>query len=56
MPCYRGEYVSGHPQFARTSLALCKAHIQPAAIDAPDINYTEEDEKAVEDYVRKVGA
>ena len=55
MACYRGEYVPNHPQFAETSTALCKAEITPVASDAADIEYTEEDEKAIEAYTRKFG-
>ena len=55
MTCYRGEYVPNHPQFATTSLALCQSEIKPVAIDAPDIQYTEDDEKAIETYIRKIG-
>lgn len=55
MPSYRGEYVPGHPQFAETSAALCKGEVQPVPIDAPDIAYTEEDEKAIELFTRKNG-
>ncbi|KAI0703058.1 alcohol oxidase-like protein [Cytidiella melzeri] len=53
MRCYRGEYVPNHPEFAKTSLALCKEEIQPVALGAPDIGYTEEDNEAVEAYTRK---
>lgn len=55
MPCYRGEYVPNHPQFAKSSVALCQGEIKPVAIDAPDIAYTEEDEKAIDQYTRKAG-
>lgn len=53
MACYRGEYVPNHPQFAAGSKALCKGEIQPAAVDAPDLVYTAEDEKEIEEYTRK---
>ncbi len=55
MACYRGEYVPNHPQFSESSSALCKGEIRPADIGAPDIEYTEEDEKAIEAYTRKFG-
>ena len=55
MACYRGEYVPNHPQFAASSAALCKGEIRPADISAPDLVYTEEDEKAIEEYTRKFG-
>ncbi|KIP06402.1 hypothetical protein PHLGIDRAFT_72751 [Phlebiopsis gigantea 11061_1 CR5-6] len=56
MACYRGEYVPNHPQFAAGSAALCQGEIAPAAIGAPDLAYTEEDELAIEEYTRKFGA
>jgi alcohol oxidase len=57
MACYRGEYVPSHPEFTSSSKALCKGeNQQPVAADAPDIEYTEEDEKAIETYTRKCGA
>ena len=56
MACYRGEYTPSHPQFAEASGALCRGEIQPVAISAPDIEYTEDDEKAIEQYTRKSGA
>ncbi|PSR71643.1 hypothetical protein PHLCEN_2v12496 [Hermanssonia centrifuga] len=56
MACFRGLYVPNHPQFAENSLAARKDEVLPAAIDAPDIVYSEEDDKAVETYIRKVVA
>ncbi|EKM52684.1 uncharacterized protein PHACADRAFT_126707 [Phanerochaete carnosa HHB-10118-sp] len=53
MPSYRGEYVPNHPQFAEGSAALCRGEIQPVDVGAPDIVYTEEDEKAIDEYTRK---
>ncbi|KAI0693654.1 GMC oxidoreductase-domain-containing protein [Cytidiella melzeri] len=53
MPCYRGEHLPGHPQFDETSSARCSGDSQPVPIDAPDIDYTEEDEKAIDAYTRK---
>ncbi|KAI0337223.1 alcohol oxidase [Trametopsis cervina] len=53
MPSYRGEYVPRHPEFAANSPAACKGEIQPVSVDAPDIQYTPEDEKAIEQYARK---
>ena len=55
MPAYRGEYVPNHPKFV-SSAALATGEIKPVAIDAPDIAYTEEDEKAIEEYTRQAGA
>ncbi|THG95460.1 hypothetical protein EW026_g6199 [Hermanssonia centrifuga] len=56
MACFRGLYAPNHPQFAENSLAARKDEVLPAAIDAPDIVYSEEDDKAVETYIRKVVA
>ena len=51
MPSYRGEVAVLHPQFREGS--ECKAkESQPVPIDAPDLVYTEEDERAVEKYTR----
>lgn len=55
MACYRGEYVPNHPQFAEGSAALCRGEIGPVEIAAPDIAYTEEDEKAIDAFTRKFG-
>ncbi len=55
MACFRGLYAPNHPQFAENSLAARKDEVLPAAIDAPDIVYSEEDDKAIETYIRKVG-
>lgn len=53
MPCYRGEYTPWHPQFSETSAALCHDDARPVPIDAPDIVYSEEDDKAIEICTRK---
>ena len=56
MACYRGEYAPGHPTFSDKSDARCTGDgASPIEIDAPDIQYDEEDEKVLEDYVRKYG-
>lgn len=55
MPCYRGEYVPNHPQFAESSAALCHGEGMPVAIDALDMVYSEEDEKAIDQFTRKTG-
>ncbi|EKM55565.1 uncharacterized protein PHACADRAFT_121157 [Phanerochaete carnosa HHB-10118-sp] len=54
MPSYRGEYVAGHPQFAEGSAALCHGEMRPVDVGAPNIVYTEDDEKAIDEYTRKV--
>lgn len=55
MPCYRGEYVPSHPQFAPGSAAQCRGEVRPVDAGAPDIVYTEGDEKAIDEYTRKFG-
>ncbi|TCD71566.1 hypothetical protein EIP91_007313 [Steccherinum ochraceum] len=52
MPCYRGEYAPSHPKFPEDSEAACKASALPVAPDAPDIRWTAEDDKAIEEYTR----
>lgn len=56
MPCYRGEFLPSHPEFSASSPALAKADNQPVPINAPDIKYSEEDEKAVDTFARKAVA
>lgn len=53
MKCFRGEYAPYHPSFPEGSAAACKADIMPVAIDAPDIAYTEEDDRAIERYLQQ---
>ena len=55
MPSFRGEYALSHPGFAENSAALCKGEISPVAPDAPDIHYTEEDDAAIREFMRKNG-
>ena len=52
MPCYRGEHVPGHPVFSETSAAQCRSDASPVDTDASDIEYTEEDNNAIEIYMR----
>ena len=56
MPSYRGEVVAGHPVFPADSKLQPRAHDGPVPVSEPDLVYSEEDEKAVEDYVRRVVA
>lgn len=56
MPSYRGEVLGGHPDFPPNSKLVAKAHDGPVPISEPDFDHTEEDEKAVEDYVRQTVA
>lgn len=55
MTCFRGEVASDHPQFPEDSAASCKKTEGPIPIDAPDIVYTPEDDKAIEEYIRNRG-
>jgi hypothetical protein len=50
MPHYRGEFQPRHPVFPEGSAAACKEHDGPVNMDSPDIVYTAEDDKAIEDY------
>ncbi|KAF9219422.1 alcohol oxidase [Gyrodon lividus] len=52
MPSYRGEVASHNPQFAADSPAACKETDGPVPISAPDIMYSIEDDKAIEDFHR----
>ncbi|KZW01403.1 alcohol oxidase [Exidia glandulosa HHB12029] len=57
MPSYRGEYAAMHPSFPPGGEAACKAgpryRVGPVAMDAPDIVYSSEDEKALEEWIRR---
>lgn len=55
MPCYEGEYTPNHPVFPEGSEALCKQDVRPVPADAPKLEYTAEDDKALEAYLRKFG-
>ncbi|RPD77156.1 alcohol oxidase-like protein [Lentinus tigrinus ALCF2SS1-7] len=53
MPSYRGEVIGGHPNFPKGSKAASRLADGPVPVSEPDIVYTSEDEKALEDYVRQ---
>ncbi len=53
MPNYRGEYAPWHPQFPAGSAATCHLEARPVALDAPDIVYTAEDDKAIEQNIKQ---
>lgn len=55
MGAYRGEFTPGNPIFPAGSGAACKESTGPVDISAPDITYTDEDEKALETYNRNFG-
>jgi alcohol oxidase len=57
MPYFRGEPAALHPAFAPGSAAAIVPHAEsPIAFDAPRIEYSEEDERALEAYVRAISA
>ncbi|KAF7340007.1 GMC oxidoreductase [Mycena venus] len=53
LPVYRGEFLAGHPMFADKSAARCRDEGIPVDVSAADIQYTEEDDAAIEAYTRK---
>ena len=57
MPHFRGEPAALHPAFAPGGPASIIAHAEgPIAFDAPRIVYSDDDERALEVYVRAMGA
>ncbi|KAJ3475835.1 hypothetical protein NLI96_g11573 [Meripilus lineatus] len=52
MKCYRGEHPLNHPAFSRESSVACQENIQPVPIDAPELQYSAEDDEVIKDYVR----
>jgi len=50
MKYFRGELEAGHPQFPAGSAAAIGVDTKPVPIDAPRIAYTEEDDKAIDEY------
>lgn len=55
MGVYRGEYVKDHPVFPEGSQATVKL-TGPVDIQTPDIVYSAEDDKAIDEYSRKTGS
>ena len=55
MASYRGEFAVNNPAFPAGSAAAIPTHagddLRPVAMDAPDIVYTAEDDKAIDDWV-----
>ena len=49
MACFRGEYAPSHPAFPEGSAAACHGKLDA---NAPEIKYTEEDDLAIENWVR----
>ncbi|KAI0671024.1 alcohol oxidase-like protein [Trametes maxima] len=50
---YRGEVTMRHPAFSPTSKVAVGPHSGPVPITAPDLEYSPEDEKALEDYIKQ---
>ncbi|KAH9921137.1 GMC oxidoreductase-domain-containing protein [Fomitopsis serialis] len=53
MPLYCGEYLPSHPQFPEGSQASCSSDGGPVAMDAPLLQYTSEDDQAIDEYSRR---
>ncbi|KAM0533422.1 hypothetical protein ACHAPP_005995 [Verticillium nonalfalfae] len=49
---FRGELAAGHPAFAEGSAAACAA-VESALSDVKDIEYSAEDDKAIEQWIRE---
>lgn len=56
LPSYRGEVVASHPVFAPSSKAATGPRSGPVPVTAPDIEYTAEDEVALEAFIRRAVA
>jgi alcohol oxidase len=54
MPCFEGELIEGNPKFAEGSTAAYK-DFAPVDINAPEIVYSAEDDKAIDTYLRENG-
>ena len=60
MPLFRGEYAPLHPKFPEGSAAGIVVGKEgtgpgPVPLDAPDLVYDEEDDRAIEKYTREFG-
>ncbi|KAI8986149.1 alcohol oxidase-like protein [Trametes punicea] len=53
MHSYRGEVAEAHPAFDPAGKAATGEKSGPASILDPDIEYTQQDEKALEDFIRR---
>ena len=56
MPAFRGEFAIGHPSFPPGSAAAAIENGVPTPLGAPNILYSAEDDQAIEEWVRNVGA
>ncbi len=56
MDAYRGCFVPGHPRFPKESEAATELQAQgPVTVNAPDINYGQDDDDAIDEYHRLKG-
>ena len=55
MAIYRGEFTDGHPSFPKDSQVKNNGAATPVDASTPKIEYTSEDDKAIDDYHRKNG-
>lgn len=55
MPHYRDELQLKHPVFPAGSAAECRETDGPVPMDSPDIVYTAENDKAIDDFHKAVG-
>ena len=53
LPSYRGEVAARHPVFPANSKAAAGARSGPVPVSAPDLEYTSEDDRILEDYIRQ---
>ena len=56
MTCYRGEYSGQQPAFAKDSPAAVSKDPVPVPVDAPEIQYSEEDNEAIRAFIRQTGS
>ncbi|TFY62250.1 hypothetical protein EVJ58_g3976 [Rhodofomes roseus] len=56
MLSYRGEYVPSHPAFPKGSQAACNGDTKPVAVGQVNIQYTDADDAAIDEYTRKYAA
>ncbi|PCH43102.1 GMC oxidoreductase [Wolfiporia cocos MD-104 SS10] len=53
MPSYRGEFAPDHPAFSEGSQAFCNMEASPVDLSEPNIEYTPEDDYAIDTNNRK---
>jgi hypothetical protein len=55
MPLYRGEVVADHPKFPEGSETTARTAEGPVPINAPKIKYTEADDRAIDEFIKRTG-